>query len=35
MPILLKAFNNEGKFGEFKDQTHYSVKPDVNAILEK
>jgi cytochrome P450 len=33
MPIILKAFCKDGKFGEFIEQGNYTQKPDLNALL--
>jgi cytochrome P450 len=33
MPIILKAFSKDGKFGEFVEEANYYQKPELNALL--
>ena len=33
VPMLLKAFDNEGRFGEFMNNEHYSNKPENNGLM--
>ena len=33
LPLLLKAFNKNGRLGEFVEQAHYREKPQNNAVL--
>ncbi len=34
MPVLLKAFNQDGRIGKFINPEHYKEKPSNNALLE-
>jgi len=33
LPLILKAFNNDGKFGEFMDESHYKQKPELTSVI--